>query len=222
MEGEADFAVLQVGERGAPLLEAPEYHRLGEGFLELLLDEPCHRARPHLRIVAVLGQPVAGSVAELEQHLLLGKHLAQKVDLFVDHHADDLFAEPAEVDDSVEAVTKLGGEGALDRLTSAADAFDAAIAQSDTTSEAINELLYTSERLLTRDEGLVGRNWYKHHIYAPGFYTGYGVKTIPGVREAIEQRDYEKVSEQIDIAADVLNRMADRIETLDGMVREES
>jgi N-acetylated-alpha-linked acidic dipeptidase len=110
---------------------------------------------------------------------------------------------------------------ALDRLTSAADAFDTAAAQSDTMSETINELLYTSERLLTRDEGLVGRNWYKHHIYAPGFYTGYGVKTIPGVREAIEQRDYEKVSEQIDIAADVLNRMADRIETLEGMIAEE-
>ena len=75
-------------------------------------------------------------------------------------------------------------------------------------------MLYTSERLLTREEGLTGRTWYKHHIYAPGFYTGYGVKTIPGVREAIEQRDYASVQEQVDIAAAVIDRLSDRIETI--------
>jgi N-acetylated-alpha-linked acidic dipeptidase len=81
-------------------------------------------------------------------------------------------------------------------------------------SSNINDLLFTSERLLTRDAGLDGRPWYKHHIYAPGFYTGYGVKTIPGVREAIEEREYEKVAPQISIAASVLNNMAARIETI--------
>jgi N-acetylated-alpha-linked acidic dipeptidase len=75
-------------------------------------------------------------------------------------------------------------------------------------------LLYSSERLLSREEGLEGRPWYKHHIYAPGFYTGYGVKTIPGVREAIEQREYDKVEPQIAIAAGVLNDMAERVELL--------
>ena len=70
-----------------------------------------------------------------------------------------------------------------------------------------------------KESGLDGRPWYKHHIYAPGFYTGYGVKTIPGVREAIEQREYDKVGPQIEIAADVLNGMADRIATLTGMLR---
>lgn len=105
-------------------------------------------------------------------------------------------------------------QNALDRLAQAADAFDAAAKESTVSNEEINQLLYTSERLLTRDEGLVGRDWYKHHIYAPGFYTGYGVKTIPGVREAIEQRNYEIVEPQIAIAAEVLNGMASRIETL--------
>lgn len=103
---------------------------------------------------------------------------------------------------------------ALKRLQSVADGFDSAAAQQQTNSVEINRLLYTSERLLTRDAGLEGRPWYKHHIYAPGFYTGYGVKTIPGVREAIEQREYEKVEPQIEIAAEVLNLMADRIELL--------
>jgi len=103
-------------------------------------------------------------------------------------------------------------KNALARLQTAATAYDAAAKISTVTSEEINNLLYTSERLLTRDEGLDGRSWYKHHIYAPGFYTGYGVKTIPGVREAIEQREYEKVEPQIEIAAGVLNAMAERIE----------
>ena len=103
-------------------------------------------------------------------------------------------------------------KNALERLQTAAIAFDTAAETSTVTSEEINNLLYTSERLLTRDEGLEGRTWYKHHIYAPGFYTGYGVKTIPGVREAIEQREYEKVGPQVEIAAGVLNAMAERIE----------
>ena len=102
---------------------------------------------------------------------------------------------------------------ALERLQRAADAFDAAAAGSPG-DEEINRLLFTSERLLTRDEGLDGREWYKHHIYAPGFYTGYGVKTIPGVREAIEQRAYDKVEPQIDIAARILEAMAERVEVL--------
>jgi len=105
-------------------------------------------------------------------------------------------------------------KNALARLQSAATAFDAAAENSTVTSVEINNLLYTSERLLTRDEGLEGRAWYKHHIYAPGFYTGYGVKTIPGVREAIEQREYEKVEPQVEIAAGVLNDMAERVEQL--------
>ena len=109
---------------------------------------------------------------------------------------------------------------ALDRLQQAAGAFDAASGESSVSNEEINRLLFTSERLLSRADGLEGREWYKHHIYAPGFYTGYGVKTIPGVREAIEQRDFDKVEPQIGIAADVLNGVADRIEMLTTMLRE--
>ena len=39
------------------------------------------------------------------------------------------------------------------------------------------------------EQGLPGRPWFRHQLYAPGFYTGYGVKTLPGVREAIEKED---------------------------------
>ena len=105
-------------------------------------------------------------------------------------------------------------KNALSRLQVAADAYGAAAAKGFVATEKINELLYTSERLLTRDEGPEGRTWYKHHIYAPGFYTGYGVKTIPGVREAIEQREYKEVAPQMKIAAQVLDRMSERIEEI--------
>ena len=75
----------------------------------------------------------------------------------------------------------------------------------------LNQILKDMERALTRKEGLPRRPWFKHHVYAPGFYTGYGVKTLPGVREAIEQRNYKEVQEQIDILAEVLNGFSARI-----------
>lgn len=68
----------------------------------------------------------------------------------------------------------------------------------------INSMVYKSERYLTAEQGLPGRPWYKHLIYAPGFYTGYGVKTIPGVREAIEQRQYKEVEPQIELLSKTL------------------
>jgi N-acetylated-alpha-linked acidic dipeptidase len=53
-------------------------------------------------------------------------------------------------------------------------------------SRVLNRLLYTTERRLSDPAGLPERAWFRHLIYAPGFYTGYGVKTMPGVREAVE------------------------------------
>jgi N-acetylated-alpha-linked acidic dipeptidase len=57
------------------------------------------------------------------------------------------------------------------------------------------------EQSLLSEKGLPRRPWYRHTIYAPGFYTGYGVKTLPGIREAIEQRSWTEAQEQIAIAA---------------------
>jgi len=104
-------------------------------------------------------------------------------------------------------------KNALDELQQAAVAYRETSTASGASAEQ-NILLYTSERVLTRDDGLPGRPWYTHHIYAPGFYTGYGVKTIPGVREAIEQRQYDAAQDEIDVAAEVLRDMADRIRNL--------
>ena len=61
-----------------------------------------------------------------------------------------------------------------------------------------------SERALTRKEGLPRRPWYIHQVYAPGYYTGYGVKTLPGVREALEQRNWKEAEEQATVAGQIL------------------
>jgi N-acetylated-alpha-linked acidic dipeptidase len=75
----------------------------------------------------------------------------------------------------------------------------------------LNQQLKDMEHALTLEQGLPGRPWYRHFVYAPGFYTGYGVKTFPGVREAIEQREWDKVQQQIDILAGVLNHYSEEI-----------
>ena len=78
--------------------------------------------------------------------------------------------------------------------------------------QALDQRLFQTERYMTRNEGLPRRSWYKHQVYAPGFYTGYGVKTIPGVREAIEERAWGEAEEQIEIASEIFEGLADQIE----------
>ncbi|HVX48957.1 MAG TPA: transferrin receptor-like dimerization domain-containing protein, partial [Chitinophagaceae bacterium] len=75
-------------------------------------------------------------------------------------------------------------------------------------SEALNKKLYQAEQQLLLVNGLPRRPWYKHALYAPGFYTGYGVKTMPGVREAIEERNWKEAQEQINLDAQALNKLA--------------
>ena len=80
------------------------------------------------------------------------------------------------------------------------------------TRKQLDQILMQSERALLRPEGLPRRPWYKHEIYAPGYYTGYSPKTIPGVREAIEERRWDDANAQIPIAAQTLEAMAGQID----------
>ncbi len=101
-------------------------------------------------------------------------------------------------------------QNASDALTHSAERYQKALekvsqngelAVSPSQLQALNGKLMQSERKLTSPEGLPGRPWFQHLIYAPGAYTGYGVKTIPGVREAIEQKQWKEVDPQIVRAA---------------------
>jgi N-acetylated-alpha-linked acidic dipeptidase len=69
----------------------------------------------------------------------------------------------------------------------------------------LNQKLRESERRLTTPEGLLRRPWYKHMIYAPGVYSGYGVKTLPGIREAIEEKRWAEADSEIVRVATVLD-----------------
>ena len=73
---------------------------------------------------------------------------------------------------------------------------------------AINVKIAQSEQQLLDAAGLVHREWFKHLLYAPGFYTGYSVKTMPGVREAIEQAQYPSLPAEIARVAKALEREA--------------
>jgi len=105
---------------------------------------------------------------------------------------------------------------AIDRVKASAGALDEALDGLDPAGgvdlAALNRRLYRSERALSSKEGLPGRDWYRHQIYAPGFYTGYGVKTLPRVREAIEAELYDQVDGEIAFTAGVLDAFADYLD----------
>jgi N-acetylated-alpha-linked acidic dipeptidase len=85
--------------------------------------------------------------------------------------------------------------------------------------QSLDQILYKTERALTRNNGLPRRDWFKHQIYAPGFYTGYGVKTMPAIREAIEQRDWREASEEITIVSGVIENFAAEIDKAAALYR---
>lgn len=102
---------------------------------------------------------------------------------------------------------------AVDSLNRAAARYEKAYAQALSKGRTagfrdINTRLLQAERALTSAEGLNARPWYRHMLYAPGFYTGYGVKTVPGVREAIEQGEWQNVEREIVRAAAAIEREA--------------
>ena len=105
-------------------------------------------------------------------------------------------------------------------MTRAAQRYDAAIKKAfakgaaglgSASLHALNERLYKVERLFLSEKGLPGRPWFKHQIYAPGAYTGYAVKTIPMVREAIEQGKWAEAEEGVTRVGEILKRVAAEI-----------
>ncbi len=115
---------------------------------------------------------------------------------------------------AVEAVPPYLNFGPLDQasddLTAAAADYEKALAAHPVSDEtAVNTTLIETERAQTDPGGLPNRPWFKNMVYAPGFFTGYGVKTLPAVREAIEQKEWPKVDGEITRTAAALEREAD-------------
>jgi N-acetylated-alpha-linked acidic dipeptidase len=110
------------------------------------------------------------------------------------------------------------GVAALQRTT---ELFDKALAQASENGGAalahaalkdVNDRLTTLERVFLLGDGLPNRPWFQNQIYAPGYYTGYGVKTLPGVREAIEQKEWTLAQEQIGRVGKVFENAGEAIE----------
>ena len=104
------------------------------------------------------------------------------------------------------AVTELLTEA--EQFAHAFDATKNGSSLSPAKRKELNRVLLSAERELTQPSGLPRRPWFRHLIYAPGFYTGYGVKTLPGVREAIEQRRWKEAETEIVRVAGVMEGFA--------------
>jgi N-acetylated-alpha-linked acidic dipeptidase len=132
----------------------------------------------------------------------------------------DQLARLAAEHDTTKGLDLTALRAALDRLDSAAAAWERASAGIDGLAAtrrrrpalaAVNRMLAASEQALTDSAGLPRRPWFRHLVYAPGAYTGYGVKTIPGVREALELRHPAEAQAEAARAAAALVRYADAV-----------
>jgi N-acetylated-alpha-linked acidic dipeptidase len=114
-------------------------------------------------------------------------------------------------------------ENALATLEKSATGYAQASANGSTSTAAdlkrLNEILYKSERYLTHPEGLPRRPWFQHQIYAPGFYTGYGVKTLPMIREAVEQKNWAEAEQGITRVSDTLVQFAKQIDKATALLK---
>jgi N-acetylated-alpha-linked acidic dipeptidase len=111
-------------------------------------------------------------------------------------------------------------DNAVLKLEQSAKAFDKEYARLDagsdppnkTERERVNATLAILEQSLMDPHGLPGREWYQHMIYAPGLHTGYGVKTLPGIREAIEERRWDEANQYMGVVSRVLNAYSERMD----------
>ena len=108
-------------------------------------------------------------------------------------------------------------EAALKKIDADSAAYEAALQHAMSSGGnrdygKVNEVLFHSERALVLDKGLPHRPWYRHQIYAPGLYTGYGAKTLPGVREAVEASNWAEANQETGDVAQVLLELDRRIE----------
>ncbi len=106
-------------------------------------------------------------------------------------------------------------DNALLKLEQSASAYaqarKAGLPVSNNRQQELDQLLYQAEQQLLSAEGLPRRPWYRHQLYAPGFYTGYGVKTLPGIREAVEERKWAEADEQIRRTGAAIERFAGQV-----------
>jgi N-acetylated-alpha-linked acidic dipeptidase len=163
---------------------------------------------------AILQKTIAGYVKELSSTTDQLRENTQIENEVINSKAYVLAADPTEkeqlpkIKPAVPFIDFSPVQNALAELENASKTLNQYVAKTGTLTEKANASLYRAEQQLLSATGLPRRSWFKHTIYAPGFYTGYGVKTMPGIREAIEQRDWKEAQEQIQIAAGQIKQLA--------------
>jgi N-acetylated-alpha-linked acidic dipeptidase len=169
---------------------------------------------------------VADYVGELQKLVEEKRKTATELDRLLDEKVFTLTADPTRVvqppprEGAVPEVAFAPLESVATRLKNSARAYDAAYAKltageirlSAAQRTQLNQLLQGMEQKLIDPRGLPGRDWFRHFVYAPGVLTGYGVKTLPGVREAIEGDRWDEASQYAAITAQVLTVYCDRLD----------
>jgi N-acetylated-alpha-linked acidic dipeptidase len=169
---------------------------------------------------------VDGYVTELHELADHKRKAAEELGKLLDQNAFTLASDPTrpllapERDPEVPYLDFAALDNVVSRLKKSAKAYDDRYARLATgssrlsadQSKQLDELLRGMEGTLTSARGLPGREWYRHLIYAPGLLTGYGVKTIPGVREAIEQSHWDEANQYVVFTAAALTAYCDRLD----------
>jgi len=169
---------------------------------------------------------VSDYLGELRKLLEEKRTHATELDRLLDEKAFELAADPTRVvlppqrEEAVPEVDFTALESVIARLKTSAHAYDAAYAKlvagerklNAAQRAELNRLLQGMEQKLTDTRGLPGRDWFRHFIYAPGVLTGYGVKTLPAVREAIEGGRWAEAKEYSAITAQVLTAYCEQLD----------
>ena len=176
---------------------------------------------------------VDGYVSELHELTDQKRKAAEELGKLLDQNAFTLASDPTrpllapERDPEVPYLDLAPLDNVAARLEKSAKAYDNLYAKlaagtsklTPAQSEELDELLRGMEGTLLYARGLPGRDWYKHLIYAPGLYTGYGVKTLPGVREAIEQNRWDEANQYALLTAAALTAYCDRLDQAAALLR---
>ncbi len=142
--------------------------------------------------------------------------LADTVRLYVDQ-LDKLAQKDARVDIGPLRIAQqklMESAQAYEQAYQRAAASGAVFTESTASLRALNRMLYRSERVLASPEGLPRRPWFRHQLYAPGFYTGYGVKTVPYVREALEQQQWDEAAKGVQVVQQRLLALANHLDSI--------
>ncbi|MEA3177078.1 MAG: N-acetylated-alpha-linked acidic dipeptidase [Gammaproteobacteria bacterium] len=175
---------------------------------------------------ASFADTIDGYLTELHELADHERKAAEELGKLLDQHAFNLAADPTrpvlapQREPEVPFLDFAALDNVVVRLKKSAKAYDERYTRlqagsaplSPERNRQLDELLRGMEGTLINPRGLPEREWYKHLIYEPGLYTGYGVKTIPGVREAIEQNHWDEANQYVGLTAAALAAYCDRLD----------